>query len=292
VKNHFNSARLELALGLLLATAVPGKCFYNPNTGKWLSRDPTWEHGGSSLYLFAGNRPTTSVDYLGLLEVKHIGPGFAYVKGPPEIFWLGLQARLTPDEAANEGARGILLTKVDIEVSVSDCCGQCQRTRAGTRFYLDRFRLNGAALAPLSGDSVEEMTDGSASVTFQPVNFPALLILKPCESTSLQTKGEITLNWKFKLQPFSEPLWHADGFNPPTDRGYDFIFWPESVHKFFSDSEPWAWSYFAFAEGSYKMSFSWDNCFSYLPAFSATPRLPEGPQRQGRSSFPDAEWYR
>src|SRR5690348_8467143 len=39
--------------------------FYNPSTGRWLSRDPIDENGGVSLYGFVGNDPANTIDSLG-----------------------------------------------------------------------------------------------------------------------------------------------------------------------------------------------------------------------------------
>src|SRR5688572_24293502 len=61
------------ALLLWLAAAPLAQAFYNPNTGRWLSRDPIEERGGKNLYRFAHNRPTWKVDVLGLI-VATFGP--------------------------------------------------------------------------------------------------------------------------------------------------------------------------------------------------------------------------
>ena len=55
-------------LMVVLSIAVAGPAFgcYNPQTGRWLSRDPIEEKGGFNLYGFAGNRPVIRVDKLGL----------------------------------------------------------------------------------------------------------------------------------------------------------------------------------------------------------------------------------
>src|SRR5206468_2180104 len=42
--------------------------YYNPSSGRWLSRDPLAEKGGLNLYLFAGNDPLDLVDPLGLAD--------------------------------------------------------------------------------------------------------------------------------------------------------------------------------------------------------------------------------
>ncbi|UDQ96739.1 RHS repeat-associated core domain-containing protein [Lentisphaerota bacterium WC36G] len=39
--------------------------YYNPSTGKWLSRDPIEEDGGFNLYGFVNNQPISNKDHLG-----------------------------------------------------------------------------------------------------------------------------------------------------------------------------------------------------------------------------------
>lgn len=43
-----------------------GYRYYEPETGRWLSRDPIEENGGLNLYTFITNKPLESYDYLGL----------------------------------------------------------------------------------------------------------------------------------------------------------------------------------------------------------------------------------
>ncbi len=43
-----------------------GYRYYNPETGRWVSRDQIEERGGLNLYGFAGNSPTGNIDSLGL----------------------------------------------------------------------------------------------------------------------------------------------------------------------------------------------------------------------------------
>jgi RHS repeat-associated protein len=40
--------------------------YYNPNTGRWPSRDPIEEQGGNNLYAMLNNNPVNNLDYLGL----------------------------------------------------------------------------------------------------------------------------------------------------------------------------------------------------------------------------------
>lgn len=58
-----------LMLTLLLLGVSLGReaqAFYNPSTGRWLTRDPAGENGGKNLYGFVGNAPTQRFDFLGL----------------------------------------------------------------------------------------------------------------------------------------------------------------------------------------------------------------------------------
>jgi len=58
---------LAILLGML-ALPFPTQAFYNPTTGRWLSRDPIAERGGSHLYGFAANDPVNNLDVLGLIH--------------------------------------------------------------------------------------------------------------------------------------------------------------------------------------------------------------------------------
>jgi RHS repeat-associated protein len=57
-----------------------GYRFYNPSTGRWLSRDPIEERGGLSLYGFVENEPVSSADVLGAV-------GFPSFPSIPSFPW-------------------------------------------------------------------------------------------------------------------------------------------------------------------------------------------------------------
>ena len=64
-----NIRRLTLFLMLAflcIAGAEEASAFYNPGTGRWLSRDPLQENGGVNLNAFVENDPVNSYDPLGL----------------------------------------------------------------------------------------------------------------------------------------------------------------------------------------------------------------------------------
>lgn len=58
----------SIALAVCLAWLLPltTQAFYNPTTGRWLSRDPIGESGGRSPFVFAENHPISSIDAFGL----------------------------------------------------------------------------------------------------------------------------------------------------------------------------------------------------------------------------------
>jgi hypothetical protein len=58
-------ARVFAALSVTMILASEALAFYNPQSGKWLSRDPTEEAGGLNLNGFVNNQAISSSDYLG-----------------------------------------------------------------------------------------------------------------------------------------------------------------------------------------------------------------------------------
>ena len=49
-----------------------GYRYYNPSTGRWLSRDPIHEKGGFNLYAFVANNPVSEFDILGQRSCERI----------------------------------------------------------------------------------------------------------------------------------------------------------------------------------------------------------------------------
>ena len=49
-----------------MVIAISGMRYYNPTTGRWISRDPIGEEGGLNLYGFVGNDPINLIDSFGL----------------------------------------------------------------------------------------------------------------------------------------------------------------------------------------------------------------------------------
>jgi len=58
-------AKLMVLVCAMLFAAGTVHAFYNPSTGRWLSRDPMEERGGLNLHGFVNNAPPVMVDHLG-----------------------------------------------------------------------------------------------------------------------------------------------------------------------------------------------------------------------------------
>ena len=58
--------RLLLAVAGLFVLSHTVQAHYDPNIGRWISRDPIAESGGVNLYGFVGNQTLSRFDYLGL----------------------------------------------------------------------------------------------------------------------------------------------------------------------------------------------------------------------------------
>jgi hypothetical protein len=59
------TATVALAIAACLLLPQTAQSFYNPSTGRWLSRDPVNEKGGHNLFALAQNCQVNRIDYLG-----------------------------------------------------------------------------------------------------------------------------------------------------------------------------------------------------------------------------------
>ncbi len=73
--------KLVLLLSLIevfVGMTHEANAFYNPSTGRWLSRDPSQEEGGTNLYGCANNNPLNEFDPLGLMSAKCFAAHMAF----------------------------------------------------------------------------------------------------------------------------------------------------------------------------------------------------------------------
>lgn len=81
-----------IVFALALALPLTARAYYNPNAGRWVSRDPIEESGGVNLYFSVANDPVNQLDPLGqeILAVEVVGDG---------------PSRITPEQWAGSGAK-------------------------------------------------------------------------------------------------------------------------------------------------------------------------------------------
>ena len=80
-----NTARSDSHIMEATGLSYYGYRYYDPETGRWLNRDPVEEQGGVNLYGFVGNNPVVSVDALGLKKCKQKSGSFKWVERPRPI---------------------------------------------------------------------------------------------------------------------------------------------------------------------------------------------------------------
>ena len=94
---------LLIIVPTVLVATQSALAFYNPSTGRWLSRDPIGERGGRNLFAFVSNQPQAACDKLGLAE-------YVYQEAPPSGGWLVKMSDLdVPDRGTLHGFRSQFL---------------------------------------------------------------------------------------------------------------------------------------------------------------------------------------
>lgn len=71
--------RLFISVIVVFATVHNSFGYYNPEQGRWLSRDPSEEIGGENLYAMVENCPISKADFLGLFEIYTHSKGWGHV---------------------------------------------------------------------------------------------------------------------------------------------------------------------------------------------------------------------
>ncbi len=69
--------RWAVAIAVAVSAASQAQAFYNPQVGRFASRDPIGEMGGRNIYGFVVNNPVSRVDLLGLADTTVRGPSAA-----------------------------------------------------------------------------------------------------------------------------------------------------------------------------------------------------------------------
>lgn len=98
-----------------------GHRYYEPEIGRWLSRDPSEEDGGSNLYAFLSNEPSSHFDYLGLVSTLSYSPQYLDSKDNGcGNFTYSIKWRISP--ASLKG--GFISQTIIAAEHVQDCDGK------------------------------------------------------------------------------------------------------------------------------------------------------------------------
>jgi hypothetical protein len=139
--------------------------YYDPVTGKWLSRDPIEEEGGLNLYGFVGNNGAGMFDFLGL-EGIYDCLDIELIKETRTLRWswnplAGFGVYETEEEVLQDGDSVNLVPsgqhpyQVELRVewkdpSTEECCEERESQSGGTRIYAE-YWLNNKKGSPRPG---------------------------------------------------------------------------------------------------------------------------------------------
>jgi RHS repeat-associated protein len=125
-------------------TAISGLRYYNPNTGRWLSRDPLNEIGSrllrkeygrfnyredSNLYLFIGNNPILKLDINGLIAMGNVwADGYACAGQCPGVVGPSLFICTAAGYVACRKKDPTLAASIAaVKAEMLDACGLCSQ---------------------------------------------------------------------------------------------------------------------------------------------------------------------
>ena len=109
-------------------SVYPGYRFYNPRTGRWLTRDPISEKSDKNLFVFVHNNATGGVDRLGLCECKILSPLSIQLSPPRAILGPGSYSG-PPDQAVWDGQLSRVWFTMRAKFA-NACCKFRQRLRS------------------------------------------------------------------------------------------------------------------------------------------------------------------
>lgn len=143
---------MVILLGLLLSRDA--LAFYNPQTGRWLSRDPIGERGGINRYCFLKNAPIGFVDANGLWEA-----GGPLPEGYPDNTIVcdgkgGIRVRLSPKQNWYCPALKTCVTAHE-EVHIKDALADNPSICAGKADGTQVLEMNPAKLAASERDGLQ-----------------------------------------------------------------------------------------------------------------------------------------
>ena len=131
---------VPLVACVLLFVTHQVMAFYNPETGRWLSRDPIEEKGGINLYGFVANNPANRVDkdgttgwqFTGPWEHEHFDPHCP----PPDETDAAIAALVATLITPVPGDEAIVVTALGKGISkLLSKCSRCKNVRCVVRWH-------------------------------------------------------------------------------------------------------------------------------------------------------------
>ncbi len=185
-----------LAMMVFAAPSI-GRAFFNPEQGRWLSRDPIGERGGGNLHRFAEGDAVNKIDKFGLIPDGPIlipPPNWPAIKGLCCLAHLWAQYgnihNRAAKEARNDPTVGGIGPNGGPEDALRHCLGGC---------YLAQEIVKTPTCAGISvNDIIDEEEEGSTRVTKVDADNGKIGASAPkgvtCLTFCLQALGDGTLN--------------------------------------------------------------------------------------------------
>jgi hypothetical protein len=156
--------------------------YYNPTTGRWLSRDPIEELGGVNLYAFVGNDGVNQWDYLGREAVNHEASGYGNQGDGDEGIELEASVKTKPDQGnkfcgsfvfaiswkpkrpLKLDRKGVIIQKVTWTWAITRC-GETNATEqfsfngqsySSPAVYYEGWNVNGKKVSPEAGGNIND----------------------------------------------------------------------------------------------------------------------------------------
>lgn len=257
---------------LVFGQAVGALGFYNPQTGRWLSRDPAGETADRNVYAAVRNGPVQRVDALGDMTVNFAGNGFQFVNSPHYLLYLAMYARFSAEDAIATGQEAAVISRFYLDWAIGGCC-EARRTGRNLTMYfydgimfLDSFNgtISGGASANLPYIDDPEYKDVPV-VWFNPLNTSAVELMDlagtPYSGLDLFVlEGEVHLSWEARLIKGGSGSDAGFNINAPSAAEGPAPMGVEAQHKKWTESQPTAWTAPSIASATIDIGFRWSDC--------------------------------
>ena len=282
---------------------------YDPNMGRWLSRDPIGEAGGVNLYGFVSNSPTKKIDPLGLVAVTTVN------QPDPSGHWVGLGFRFGFEDVARFGTTLSMMFHRALNWTVTPCiAGASGASGDSSTYYGYSIHLgsdgevqNGVDLGGAGYNGVYDMTDGKRSLVFQALNVGKWFDLfrasknfdEVVENLRNNTSPKVAASAQFGRCEYSadvrvgltyrirsgvlDPTGWNKPLNPQNMTSQQAVDYPEVAHTIWSNTAPDVWNGSFDAQG--RVDIRIQKPCGKDPTISITQDgadVPIGPNRSGR----------